>query len=284
MGEIDFSARSNINITNVGGIGANNVEKDLATDAGRVNTLEGKVTTLETALFASTTKITSLETALADLTARFDKANPTTETSQTNQIVHLSNAILDKFNLKNHEYLVDPTYYDLPSGNQEYKLYSYLTTFFDNAIILDIGTLNGRSAISLSHNELNQVISYNIVDDIKKPGHKIYTKSNIEFRIKNVLDDLSLEFVAKLKIVMIDIDHLEVLERQIIQRLNDYGFSGLILLDDITHPAKEEREAMQRLWKSLNYEKYDVTQYGHWSGTGLIVMNSEEHKIGITLS
>ena len=52
VGDIDISAR---NITNV------------ATDAaGRVNTLEGKVTTLETALFASTTKITALETALTD--------------------------------------------------------------------------------------------------------------------------------------------------------------------------------------------------------------------------
>lgn len=78
--------------------------------------------------------------------------------------IHISNDILDKFKLKNHQYLVDPTYYDLPSGNQEYKLYSYLTTFFDNSIILDIGTLNGRSAISLSHNESNQVISYNILD------------------------------------------------------------------------------------------------------------------------
>ena len=56
----------------------------------------------------------------------------------------ISNDILNNFNLKNHEYLVDPTYYDLPSGEQEYKLYSYLTTFFDNAIILDIGTTNGR--------------------------------------------------------------------------------------------------------------------------------------------
>ena len=187
----------------------------------------------------------------------------------------ISNNILNNFNLKNHEYLVDPTYYDLPSGEQEYKLYSYLTTFFDNAIILDIGTLNGRSAISLSHNELNQVISYNIVDDIKKPGHKVYTKSNIEFRIKNVLEELTQELISKTKIVMIDVDHFEVIEREIIQRLDDLGFSGLILLEAIHHPWPKEREAMQRLWKSLKYEKYDVTKYGHWSGTGLIVMNSD---------
>jgi hypothetical protein len=189
--------------------------------------------------------------------------------------IHISNNILDNFSLKNHGYLVDPTYYDLPSGKQEYKLYSYLTTFFYNAIILDIGTLNGRSAISFSHNENNQVISYNIVDDIKDPNHMIYTKSNVEFRIKDVLDDLTPELVAKTKIVMIDIDHFEVIEREIIQRLDELGFSGIILLDDIHHPVPKERDAMQRLWNSLEYEKYDVTKYGHWSGTGLIVMNSD---------
>lgn len=187
--------------------------------------------------------------------------------------IHISNDILDNFQLKNHEYLVDPTYYDLPPGKQEYKLYSYLTTFFDNSIILDIGTLDGRSAVSLSHNESNQVISYNIVDDIKDPNHIIYTKSNIDFRIKNVLDDLTPELVSKTKIVMIDIDHFEVIEREIIQRLDELGFSGIILLDDIYHPAPKERDAMQRLWNSLEYKKYDVTKYGHWSGTGLIVMN-----------
>ena len=93
----------------------------------------------------------------------------------------INNNILDNFKLKNQEYLVGPTYYDLPSGKQEYKLYSYLTTFFDNSIILDISTLDGRSAILLSHNETNKVISYNIVDDIKDPSHKIYTTSNIDF-------------------------------------------------------------------------------------------------------
>ena len=46
--------------------------------------------------------------------------------------------------LKIDEYPVDPSYYELPSGKQEYKLYSYLTTFFDNSIIIDIGTLTWK--------------------------------------------------------------------------------------------------------------------------------------------
>tara|TARA_B110000971_G_scaffold4082_1_gene4145 strand:- start:11918 stop:12511 length:594 start_codon:yes stop_codon:yes gene_type:complete len=187
----------------------------------------------------------------------------------------ISNNILDDFLLKNHDYLVDTTYYDLPSGQQEYRLYSYLSTLFNNIIILDIGTLSGRSAISFSHNNTNKVISYNIVDDIKDPSHKIYTKNNIDFRIKNVLDDLTPELVSKTKIVMIDIDHFEVIEREIIKRLYKLGFSGIIILDDIHHPGQKERDAMQRLWNSLKYEKYDITKYGHSSGTGLIILNSD---------
>ena len=70
----------------------------------------------------------------------------------------IDNNTLDNFNLKNHDYLVDINYYDGLSGTNEYRLYSYLSTLFNNSVILDIGTYNGRSAISLSHNVSNQVI------------------------------------------------------------------------------------------------------------------------------
>ena len=78
--------------------------------------------------------------------------------------ITLDNKILDNFDLKNHNYLTNKKHYDLKSGRQEYRLYSYLTTLFNGCTILDIGTLDGRSAIALSHNETNNVISYNIKD------------------------------------------------------------------------------------------------------------------------
>ena len=87
-----------------------------------------------------------------------------------------------------------------------------------------MGTLDGRSAVSLSHNDKNKVISYNILDQIKNKDHKIYSKKNIEFRIKNVLEDLDKEFVSKLKIVMIDIDHFAKIESLIMNKLYKQGF------------------------------------------------------------
>jgi predicted O-methyltransferase YrrM len=189
--------------------------------------------------------------------------------------ITISNSILDNFVLKNKEYLVDENYYDLPSGQQEYHLYSYLSIFFNNTTILDIGTLNGRSAVSLSHNDTNQVISYNINDDIRNPKHKIYTKPNIEFRIKDVLEDLTEEFIKKIKIIVIDIDHFETIETKIIKKLDELKFSGIILLDDIHHPDPEMNACMQKLWNNLPYRKIDITRYAHWSGTGVVFMNTD---------
>lgn len=189
--------------------------------------------------------------------------------------IRLNNELLDNFKLINHEYLVDKNYYDLESGKQEYRLYSYLSTLFDNITILDIGTYNGRSAVSLSHNENNKVISYNINDDIKDLHHKIYTKSNIEFLIKNVLDDLNEEFLKNVKIVLIDIDHFYTIEKEIMDKLKELNYDGLILLDDIKHPSPKEFEAMQKLWNEIEDEKYNITKYGHWSGTGLVNLSKD---------
>ena len=189
--------------------------------------------------------------------------------------IRLNNELLDNFKLINHEYLVDKNYYDLESGKQEYRLYSYLSSLFDNITILDIGTYNGRSAVSLSHNENNKVISYNINDDIKDLHHKIYTKSNIEFLIKNVLDDLNEEFLKNVKIVLIDIDHFYTIEKQIIDKIKEFNYDGLILLDDIIHPSPREFGAMQKLWNEIEDEKYNITKYGHWSGTGLVNLSKD---------
>lgn len=190
--------------------------------------------------------------------------------------IEISNKILDDFVLINHEYLVDPAYYTEKSGVQEYRLYSYLSTFFSDTVILDIGTYTGRSAVALSHNLSNKVISYDIVNNINNPSHPIYTKSNIEFHIKDVINDLTPDFIKNVKIIAIDIDQFKNMESKILQKLRDIKFSGIILLDDITkHPEPIILYHMYILWTNIPEEKYDITKYGHWSGTGLVVMNSD---------
>jgi predicted O-methyltransferase YrrM len=187
----------------------------------------------------------------------------------------INNSVLDNFKMKNSEYLYHIDYYENLSGMHEYRLYSYLSTFLNNTIILDIGTSYGRSAVALSHNESNTVISYDVINYINDNNHKIYRKKNIEFRVKNVLDDLNEEFLKNCKLVIIDIDHYENIERKIINKLIDCKFSGMVILDDIHHPQQDMYEAMQRLWKSINNPKFDITKYAHISGTGLVLINTD---------
>ena len=191
-------------------------------------------------------------------------------------IIPISNHTLDNFTLLNKNYLVNSNYYEEKSGIQEYRLYSYLSTFFNNTTILDIGTFDGRSAVALSHNENNKIISYDIFNHINNNHHQIYTKKNITFNIKNVLDDLNEEMIKNVKIVMIDIDHYETIETLIINKLKQLNFSGFIILDDITkHPDPVMNSCMNKLWDNITDTKYDFTKYGHWSGTGIIVMNDD---------
>ena len=97
----------------------------------------------------------------------FDQINPKNIGIIKNNIeILINNNILDNFILKNSEYLFHQDYYKNLSGTHEYRLYSYLSTFFNYTKILDIGTSYGRSAIALSHNELNNVITYDIINHI----------------------------------------------------------------------------------------------------------------------
>ena len=51
----------------------------------------------------------------------------------------------------------------LTAGQSEYRLYAWLSSQFENTTILDVGTRTGGSALALSYNDKNQVISYDLV-------------------------------------------------------------------------------------------------------------------------
>jgi hypothetical protein len=89
------------------------------------------------------------------------------------------------------------------------------------------------------------------------------------------LDDLDKDFVKNVKIVMIDIEHYGTIEEDIIHKLIELEFSGIIILDDIYHPDISMKEPMLKLWNNITETKYDFTQYGHWSGSGVILVNTD---------
>lgn len=144
--------------------------------------------------------------------------------------------------------------------------YSLLQTLCHDmsGLVVDIGTLFGMSALAMSTNPNLEVWSYDITNHIPADA-PIRDVPNISFRLKNGIDAIP-DFVTKTSFIVLDIDpHDGKQEKDFLQRLEYQGFKGRVLCDDI-----HLNPAMEAFWFSVTQRKEDLTEQGHWSGTGLI--------------
>ena len=111
-------------------------------------------------------------------------------------------------------------------------MYAWLSKQFNNTTILDVGTRTGGSALALSYNDKNKVISYDLVEQGASSGIK---KDNVEFKIQDFREDDTLDY-DNISIIMIDVDpHDGTAEEEMFEYLEEKGWKGLVLLDDIDH-------------------------------------------------
>jgi len=156
---------------------------------------------------------------------------------------------------------IDPSHW-FDCGTCEYKLYAYISTFFNDTTILDVGTRTGGSALALSYNESNHVISY----DLEEHGASNIKKDNVVWKIQDFRNDNTLDY-SKISIIMIDVDpHDGVQESEMFKFLEEMGWKGILILDDITNIWP----SIEKLWNDFDYPKLDVTEVGHFSGTGIV--------------
>jgi len=155
-------------------------------------------------------------------------------------------------------------YFFLESGKEHYRLLSYISTLYNDENIFDIGTYKGFSALALSHNPTNKVISYDILED----SDLWYIKySPFSSSMEYMLGDCTLdERLLKSNFISLDTAHDGVYEEYFLSYLAKNNWQGLLLMDDI-----HEYPALKDIWQSITKEKYDLTNKGHWSGTGLVV-------------
>jgi len=131
----------------------------------------------------------------------------------------------------------------LSAGQSEYRLYAWLSSQFNNSVILDVGTRTGGSALALSYNDSNQVISY----DLMEQGASQIQKENITFKIQDFREDDTLDW-KRISIIMIDVDpHDGVQEVEMMEFLKEKNWKGIMLLDDIG-PGWPE---VQDMWMQL---------------------------------
>ena len=163
------------------------------------------------------------------------------------------------------------------SSGEHYKLLATIASKFRGGRFVDIGTYLGHSALALAHRaeELgNKVVSYDIADCFDNAAARaspsdIKKHPAIELRVRDAISDVA-EIAATADVVLLDVTpHDGKQERVIVSELVRLGFKGLLLLDDI-HLNPE----MTALWQWLPCErKLDLTDIGHWSGTGLCVFD-----------
>lgn len=166
---------------------------------------------------------------------------------------------------------ISKQYFMLQSGKEPYRLLYYFASLFNNSIIIDLGTSNGASALALSHNETNQIYSF----DIQERTETNYFQNTHSFerapRFKNVDFIISENFMKYIDIflkssfIYLDIAHDGIWETILLESLINKNYKGLVMMDDIN-----DFPEMKKIWNNISIKKIDLTQYGHWSGTGLL--------------
>ena len=149
---------------------------------------------------------------------------------------------------------------DIP-GKEHYTLLAYFSTQFNNTTLLDIGTYKGCSALALSYNSNNVVHSF----DVGNFTNLRETPTNIKFHIGYATSEEYTDLITDSPFIILDTAHDGIFERQFHSHLQNIKWNGMLLLDDINL-----NDEMRQYWSSIEETKFDISPFGHWSGTGLV--------------
>lgn len=173
----------------------------------------------------------------------------------------MDSSYIDQYNniLNDSKLEHNPYYFHMESGKEHYRLLMYVSSLYNDDIIFDVGTNKCMSALALSHNKNNKVKTFDIVSLFEKNP----IVDNIEYIIGDSTKHADLE---KCPIIFLDVDHDGIYEDIFYDFLKSVNWKGILILDDI-----HLNEPMKNFWNRIEEKKYDITNIGHWSGTGLVV-------------
>jgi len=196
-----------------------------------------------------------------------------------------TNYLLDNQNIAIYDDIREPI------GKEHYLLLASLGLQIQNKKILEFGTHHGRSAYTMAYgnrkmNNNNAIITYDINKIIL---NGIFDNTNIDYRIEDLFDiekrEQNKKHILSSDIIFIDIDpHEGIMEYDMYLWLKENDYKGIILFDDIHltagHMGVTTGNSMQQFWDKIEDKyKIDLTNVGHWSGTGLVSFHLENHEI-----
>jgi len=188
----------------------------------------------------------------------------------------ITNEKINSTNFDNHfqNIIKDDAEFFSHNGREHYRLLSYFSTLFNGVNIIDIGTHRGSSALALSYNPTNTIHTFDIVDNVRP---SIKNTENIKFHYDNLFEKEGREkwtnFILSCPFIFLDVDphngHMEIDFMSFIKEIN---YTGFVICDDVWY-FKEMRD---HFWYKIEDKyRYDLTEFGHWSGTGVITFNPD---------
>jgi hypothetical protein len=153
------------------------------------------------------------------------------------------------------------------AGKEHYKLLAYLSTKFTNRDIIDIRTHRGTSALALSYNQTNRVYSFD-----SEHMYSLVQLPNVTYSTDDIMTSAGRALweskILGSAFILIDIDpHDGFLEYDFFTWLKEKQYEGFVVCDDIWY-FKGMRD---NFWYKIpTHYKKDLTELGHWSGTGII--------------
>jgi predicted O-methyltransferase YrrM len=158
---------------------------------------------------------------------------------------------------------------------EHYKLLAALVKIINPKLVVEIGTLSGASCLAMKHflSPEGKIVTYDIIPwiDFKETGLR---KEDFDGRLEQRIVDISKksnfkkEFATIKEADMIFIDAAKdgIMEGNICNYFDIFGLNKnpIVIFDDILFLN------MVKTWESIKYPKFDITSFGHWSGTGLV--------------
>jgi len=196
-----------------------------------------------------------------------------------------------------YSYIIEKSLSEYDQGHY-YVILAHLSTYFNDSVIVDLGTHRGESAAALAYNKSNKIYTYDIahsaqaVDRFKKEEFQ-----NIKYILGNCIEDnwfgmamlegdppkSDKEIFLSSELIFMDIDpHDGIQEDRVLNFLISNNWKGIMVCDDIgmgREPGKENAHAQMRdWWYTINLPKYDISKnyYAAGTGTGIIAFGGQE--------
>lgn len=152
------------------------------------------------------------------------------------------------------------------SGKEHFRLLAYLSSRVNNANIINVNTNGGNEALALSYNPTNRILSFGSKEGVTNPD--ILSRPNIRFENANLFDPEYRTTLLSSAFMFVDIEpHDGYLEYRLYTYLEEIGYTGFVIYDDIWYFKSMRNDFW---YKIPEHRRYDLTEVGHWSGTGVV--------------